>query len=225
MIDLVDLVLRQTLVARVPGLANAQVGFQPPDDTWRSQVGGAAQGVFLNCCLVDLRENRRLRQGSRESGPSVAAGAPSHRRAPVQVRCLYLLSAWNGARDSPQVAATEQEHALLGAVIGALVAAGPLVPAAVLTPQQLARVPVPLQEGPLPVELLPADGFTKLAEFWGTMGRPAAWKPVVPVTVTVPVLEAEPAAGRIVRSVTTRYGLLADGSPAGDPLEIRLTPS
>ncbi|MER7000523.1 Pvc16 family protein [Streptomyces sp. NPDC000410] len=220
MIDTVDLVLRQTLLARVAGLGSTQVGFQPPDEDWRTQIGGAAQGVFLNCCLVDLREDRRLRQGVRDVGIPVAGSAVGHRRTPMRVRCQYLLSAWNAARDSPQVAATEQEHALLGAVITALVAADSLVPAAVLTPRQLADVPESLREGPLPVELLPVDGFAKLAEFWGTMGRSAAWKPVVPVTVTVPVPEPAPHAETVVRSVTAAYALLPDG-----PVETQLTPS
>jgi hypothetical protein len=219
-IDTVDVVLRQILLAQVAGLDNAHIGFQPPDEDWRSHVGGSAQGVFLNCFLADLREDRRLRQGVREGGAPAAEGAVVHRRTPVRVRCQYLLSAWNAARDSPQVAATEQEHALLGAVIAALVAADPLVPAAVLTPGQLEGVPEPLREGPLPVDLLPVDGFAKLAEFWGTMGRPAAWKPVVPVTVTVPVPEPGPPPGDVVGSVTTSYALLPDS-----PVETRLTPS
>jgi hypothetical protein len=219
-IDTVDLVLRQTLLARVSGLDSTHIGFQPPDEDWRSHVGGSAQGVFLNCFLAELREDRRLRQGVRNGGVPAAEGAVVHRRTPVRVRCQYLMSAWNAARDSPQVAATEQEHALLGAVVAALVVADPLVPADVLTPQQLADVPEPLREGPLPVDLLPVDGFVKMAEFWGTMGRPAAWKPVVPVTVTVPVPDPGKPVGGLVRSVTTAYSLLPDS-----PVETRLTPS
>lgn len=210
MIAAVDLVLRHALLSRIPGLTSGRIGFQPPNEAWRQLVG--AQGMWVNCYLVDLREDRRLRQNVRErvtTGTSV-----SERRAPVRVRCQYLVSAWSGGRDAPEMSATEQEHTMLGAVVSALLAAEPLVPSAVLTPEQLLSVPEFMREHELPTELLPVDGFPKLAEFWGTMGRPAAWKPVVPLVVTVPVPEPEQLRDGVVRSVVASYatgtGVLAE---------------
>src|SRR6476661_8535482 len=126
MIDGVDLVLRQTLVTAIPSLSS-RVGFQPPDDTWRQRVG-AGTGVWLNCALVDLREDRHRRS------TEVRVERDPLRRVfpPFLLRCHYLLSAWNSAKESQAVPAAMGEHALLGQVVAALLAVAPLTPASVL---------------------------------------------------------------------------------------------
>ncbi|MDX2291663.1 MULTISPECIES: Pvc16 family protein [Streptomyces] len=220
MIDALDLVLRKLFLTRVPGLADSRIGFQPPDEAWRQLVGGAPSDMHLNCYLVELREDRRLRQGVRERvgpGPHVI-----DRRAPVQVRCQYLVSAWHGSRNSLQMQATEREHATLGAVMSALLAATPLVPSRLLTPTELKAVPEPLRERPLSLEPLPGEGFPKLAEFWGTMGRPIAWRPVVPLVVTAPLFLPETPDAVVVQSVSASYQVLPDGS--ADVLELPAVP-
>ncbi|MEV4937436.1 Pvc16 family protein [Streptomyces zaomyceticus] len=209
MIDALDLVLRKVFLSHVPDLADSRIGFQPPNEAWRQLVNGAPTHMHLNCYLVELREDRRLRQNVREretSGPQITRG-----RAPVQVRCQYLVSAWHGSPNSLQMPATEHEHATLGAVMSALLAVSPLVPSALLTPDELKGVPETLRERALAVELLPPEGFPKLAEFWGTMGRPTAWRPVVPFAITAPVHLPGTPAGEPVRSVAASYEVLPDG--------------
>ncbi|MGC0417007.1 Pvc16 family protein [Embleya sp. AB8] len=208
MIDILDLIIRETLVAGVPGLTSARIGFQPPDDDWRQRVG-AGQGVWVNCALVDLREDRHLRQNIRRRSSTGAVTV--ERPEPARIRCHYLITAWNAAKDSAQMPATEQEHTVLGAVLGTLLDADPLVASAVLTPDQLAKAPGLLRETELPIEVVPPEGFGKLAEFWGTVGRATSWRPAVYLIVTMPFPELDRRIDGVVHTVLTSY----DGSSPG----------
>ncbi|MGW1997814.1 Pvc16 family protein [Embleya sp. NPDC001921] len=208
MIDILDLIIRETLIAGVPGLTSARIGFQPPDDDWRQRVG-ASTGVWVNCALVDLREDRTLRQNIRKR---ITTGSVTvERREPARICCHYLITAWNAAKDSAQMPATEQEHTVLGAVLAVLLDADPMVASAILTPEQLARVPATLREAELPVEVVPPEGFTKLAEFWGTVGRATSWRPAVYLIVTMPVPEPDRRIDGVVHTVLTSY----DAEPPG----------
>jgi hypothetical protein len=213
MIDGVDLVLRQTLVTAIPSLSS-RVGFQPPDDTWRQRVG-AGTGVWLNCALVDLREDRHRRS------TDIRVEQDPLRRIypPYLLRCHYLLSAWNSAKESEAVPAVMQEHALLGQVIAALVEQGPLTPATVLLPTELSTLPPPWQEVAFDTDILPPEGFPKIAEFWGTMGRAAPWRPVAWVAITVPV---QPLPSEVDGVVTTAIVSTAAATGAAAPVETLL---
>jgi hypothetical protein len=210
-IDILDLIIRETLIAGVPGLTSARIGFQPPDDDWRQRVG-ASTGVWVNCALVDLREDRTLRQNIRRR---ITTGSVTvERREPARIRCHYLITAWNAAKDSAQMPATEQEHTVLGAILAVFLDADPMVASAILTPEQLAKVPATLREAELPVEVVPPEGFTKLAEFWGTVGRATSWRPAVYLIITMPVPEPDRRIDGVVHTVLTSY----DAGPpqAGD---------
>lgn len=208
MIDGLDLVIRQTLVAEIPTLAT-RIGFQPPDDAWRQRVGGGT-GVWLNCALVDLREDRHRRSTEVRIEPN-----PTRRvLSPYLLRCDYLLSAWNSAKDSSAVPATTAEHGVLGRVVRTLVERAPLTPASVLVPAELAGLPSAWREAAFDTDVLPPEGFTRIPEFWGTMGRAAPWRPVVWLTVTVPVA-AEPTL--VDGTVTTIIASTGRGRPAEDP--------
>src|SRR4051794_8153222 len=115
MIDDLDLVIRQTLVAEIPALTT-RLGFQPPDEAWRQRVA-AGTGVWVNCTLVDLREERHRRT----PGVTIERDPPPLRRIqpPFLMRCHYLISAWNRAKNSAAVPASEQEHRVLGSVMAA----------------------------------------------------------------------------------------------------------
>lgn len=208
MIDSLDLVIRQTLVAEIPTLAT-RIGFQPPDDAWRQRVG-AGTGVWLNCALVDLREDRHRRSNE------VRIEHDPMRRvlAPYLLRCDYLLSAWNSAKDSAAVQATTAEHGLLGRVVRTLVERCPLTPASVLVPTELAGLPVAWRGAALDTDVLPPEGYAKIPEFWGTMGRAAPWRPVAWLSVTVPVAPEPTLVDGIVTSIITSAGR---GRPAAEP--------
>src|SRR5689334_22370697 len=113
MIDGVDLVLRETLATALPGLAS-KIGFQRPDEDWKQRIGDNP-GVWLNCYLADLREDRHHRANDRWITAD-GAGRWQH-QAPFLLRCEYLLTAWNTAKDGAGVAATEAEHRVLGQVL------------------------------------------------------------------------------------------------------------
>ena len=207
MIDRLDLVIRQTLVAKVPTLST-RMGFQPPDEAWRQRVHSGT-GVWLNCALVDLREDRK----HRATGIRIEQDPLRREQPPFLLRCHYLLSAWNSAKDSEAVPATRQEHALLGRVVATLVERTCLTPSAVLTPAELATLPSLWQEAALDTQLLPPEGFPKIAEYWGTMGRHVAWRPVVWLEVTVPVAPEPTFPDGIVTTLITTTVL---GRPAQD---------
>jgi hypothetical protein len=201
MIDALDNVIRRTLVSAIPALAN-RIGFRPPDRTWRDQVS-SQPGDWLNCALVDLREDR----SRRTTGVRVEQDPTQRVLPPFLLRCHYLLSTWNSANDTPPaVSATRAEHALLGRVIAELLETGPLRPASVLVPAELATLPAAWREAAFDTELLPADGFPKLGEFWQTMGTGAPWRPVVWLQVTVPVSPDPVVVDGIVTTVLTSLG-------------------
>lgn len=204
MIDSLDLVLRQTITSAVPALVN-RVGFQPPDEAWRQRVGAGA-GVWLNCALVDLREDR-----VRRSTEIRLERDPLRRvHAPFQLRCHYLLSAWNSAKDSAAVAASMQEHAVLGRVVAALLETGALTPAHVLLPAELTALPSAWRESSFELDILPPEGFAKIPEYWGTMGRGTPWRPVVWLAVTVPVAPEPTTVDGIVLTIVTSFGAGGD---------------
>ncbi|GGK63382.1 Pvc16 family protein [Ornithinimicrobium pekingense] len=214
MIEHLDAVIRATVVAELPQLSG-KVGFQPPDDAWRQRVG-AGTGVWLNCALVDLRENRERRT----TGVRVERDPVRRVRPPFLLQCHYLLSAWNSAKDSDAVEASVQEHALLGRVIAALLDRSPLTPAEVLLPGDLATLPVAWRETSFDTELLPPEGFPKIAEYWGTMGRTSPWRPVAWLAVTVPVSPAPTTVDGVVTSIVGSF--LGSTRPPHAPTETLL---
>jgi hypothetical protein len=187
MIHLVDKILRLGLLAMVPGLTTQQIGFQPPDNDWRSRVG-TIQGVSLNVYLAEIAEDRGLRTNARhleiQDGVAFSSGAPE------RIRLHYAISAWSHVKDALQVTATETEHALLGVVLAGLYRTAPINATRLLPYADVIALPGELQ-GDLPTQIAPPDGFPRLAEFWGTMGRPQAWKPVINLMVTAPITLAE----------------------------------
>ena len=196
MIAALDTLIQRSLISEIPALAN-RIGFQPPDQAWRDQVS-AQPGDWLNCALVDLREDR----SRRATGVRVEPDPTRRVLPPFRLRCHYLISAWNSVREtSPAVSGTRAEHALLGRVITALVERIPLRPGAVLTPGELASLPELWREAELDTELLPPEGFGKVAEFWQSMGASSPWRPVVWLAVTVPVAPHPRAVDGVVTTV------------------------
>lgn len=200
MIDSLDLVIRETLVAGVPIAAN-RVGFQPPDAAWRARMDGEP-GIWINAFLVDLREDR-----SRRSVEVRIERDPTRRVfAPFLLRCHYLISVWNSAKDSPAMNATGAEHAMLGRIVRALSEALPLRPDEVLLPADLAGIPAAWQDAVFDTDLLPPEGFPHLGEFWQSMGSTVPWHPAVWLMVTVPVAyEPQPIDG-VVTTVISSLG-------------------
>ncbi|MET0716471.1 MAG: Pvc16 family protein [Mycetocola sp.] len=207
MIDSLDLVLRQAIVSAVPALAT-RIGFQPPNDDWRQRVG-AGTGVWLNCALVDLREDRQ----HRSTEVRIERNPLRREHFPFLMTCHYLLSAWNSAKESEAVGAAAQEHHLLGQVIAALIERAPLTPAELLPAAELLTIPARWREGSFDTDVLPPEGFTKVAEFWGTMGRGIPWRPVAWITVTVPLAPTPTVLDGIVTTVRTSIG---SGVPTPD---------
>jgi hypothetical protein len=208
-LDAVDAVLDTLLRTQVSRLWAAgateardeQVGFQPPDQSWRGLVDGLVSVPALNVYLVDLLENVELRSGEVLREP--VAGQVRERRAPVRVDCHYLITAWSPAKDL--AARASIEHALLFQVMEVLFRRSRLVPAAVFgSRERPPGFPAELVDSDLPMAVAPREGFPKLAEFWGTMGDTQAWKPAVHLVVTVPVpfppeVAATPVTTRVAR--------------------------
>jgi len=148
-------------------------------------VKGFAPKKALNVYLADLRENRKLR--SNESIDNVENGVVHRELAPVRVDCHYLISAWSGATD--RKVKTLEEHAVLAEALQVLFEARS----------------ISVGGSDLPTVLVPPDGFSKLAEFWGTMGQGHRWKPVIALVVTVPVQFPIEIAGAEVTTRLTEY--------------------
>jgi hypothetical protein len=187
MLNLVDVLIRDVLLAGIPGFVlPAQVRFQPPDSTLRTDIAHVNRMV-LCVYLVDLRENRKLR--SNERVPTVLNGEVTVEPAPARVDCHYLITAWSPVAPVAGVEPELDEHLLLYQVIALLMGSSWLNPSRTYAAgsPRLNAWPVPFRDGELPTAVLPVEGFIKLSEFWTTMGQNSPWRPAVYLVVTVPV--------------------------------------
>lgn len=211
MLDQVDRLLRAVLRRDVFGLnSDQQIGFQPPDDEWRKAVVNL-NDLAVNVYLVDLRENRALRD--HEWQLVFDGGQPRREPGPMRVDCHYLISAWSPATAAAPMEPTLDEHALLYRVMGALANADPLNPTRVYPPGSaaLAGVDPLIADADLPVQIVPSEGWPKLTEFWSAMGANVRARPAIWYVLTVPVALSRQLAGPLV---TTRIiEFRQDGDP------------
>ncbi len=191
MIHHLDNLLRDILISRIPSLtSDTQVQFRPPDEDWRNEVTNL-NAIALNIYLADMRENRKLRSNARVN-VGVENGQVIQQQAPARVDCHYLISAWSPAQPGPAVEPTQDEHNMLYQVTAVLMHNLQLNPTAFYGEgaPELALLPEAIRDADLPMQILPVEGFFKIAEFWGTMGTNHRWKPAVYIVVTLPVVMA-----------------------------------
>ena len=81
MLRLLDVMIRDLLVAELPALVDdQQVRFQPPDAQLRTDVANLS-AVALDVYLVDVRENRKLRSNERVRSVDADGFVTIHGRA------------------------------------------------------------------------------------------------------------------------------------------------
>jgi uncharacterized protein DUF4255/carboxypeptidase family protein len=213
MIDALDNMLQQLFITNVDEITDlSQVGFDPPDDKWRSYVSGlTVKGNpvnALNVYLVDLKENRVLR--SNERTRDFQNGLFTEIAAPRRVDCHYLISAWSGAESTAPpdtLDPTVDEHALLYKATAALMDAEPFIPSQIHAGGSLPDLfPPEFADDQLPSTILPVEGFPKLAEFWGAT-KTVHWKPAIYLVVTLPVVLPLKITGPMVTTRITEYRL------------------
>jgi hypothetical protein len=130
---------------------------------------------MLNVYLFDLRENRKPH--SNERMRFINNGLVSDEPAPTRLDCHYLISAWSPTAPAPPVEPAFDEHALLYRSAAVLIRNGRFNPSRAhpANSPQLNAWPAPFRNVDLPVVVAPADGFSKLAEFWSGMGQGSVW--------------------------------------------------
>jgi hypothetical protein len=216
MLAQLDRLIREVLVAQIAALTTtAQVRFQPPDSSFRTEVVNM-NALALNVYLVELRENRKLRSNDRLR--TLDAGTLFTEQAPERMDCLYLISAWSPAQPGPGIEPTIDEHALLYEAAAVLTIEGDLAPARVYPPgdPDLLLWPARFRDVTLPTQVLHGETSPKLLDFWTTMGADARWRPVVALTVTVPIALVREMSGPMVTTMLTRYRV--SGVPQTDEL-------
>lgn len=205
MIDPLDGMLRDLIQSRVPGfIGPTQVGFLPPNADWKAAVVAAGEERF-NLYLYDMRENVRLRSNERQV-TQVAGQATVNMPSP-RLDCTYLVTAWSPVAPGPLFDPAREEHQLLYRALAVFMQFRPLVAAevystAVPSGMDLATFSAaapPLVEQPLPLQAAFPDVVHEPAEFWTTMKVDS--RPAIRLTVTIPVVLAEPDA--VYPSVTT----------------------
>jgi len=202
MISCFNDLLRHLCQAQIAEITSEnQIHFEPPDADWQSGLAILA----LNIYLVDIRENRKLRSNARQR--EIREGIAYDHSAPPRIDYHYLASAWSSATPGMSLEPASEEQALLYELVRVLMENTPLNPIRFYTegsPELLAW-PEQIRECDIPTQVLPVEGFPKLAEFWGTMGREQPWKPVVYFVVTLPVIKPEQISGPIVTTRITEY--------------------
>jgi hypothetical protein len=213
MIDHLDNLLRHLFLTELSTIhSDTQVRFQPPDDDWRNEVRNNLQDMALNVYLLDLRENRKLRSNARIPVTLDDSGDVFYEQAPARLDCHYLITAWSPSQPSQAVEPTPDEHRLLYDTTAVLMNAAPLNPSRIhepgspaLDPANPNAVPERIRALDLPTQVLPVEGFPKLAEFWGTMGPNHRWRPAIYLIVTLPVVYAPQLAGPMVTTRMIEY--------------------
>ena len=202
MLRQLDVLIRDVLVRDLVAIVNdAQVRFQPPDDTLRTDVANLNQPA-LDVYLVDAREHRKLR--SNERARTFDNGFVFSERFPDRLDCHYLITAWSPTPPAPGLEPTLDEHALLYDAAVVLMNSAPLNPSRTYpaASPRLAAWPARFRDYDLPMSVVPPDGFGKLSEFWTTMGPTMRWRPALYLVVTLPLVLVRENEGPMV---TTRF--------------------
>ncbi|WP_037896772.1 DUF4255 domain-containing protein [Streptomyces sp. NRRL S-920] len=202
MIHEVDEALRQLLRGALPE-GTGDVVFEAPTRDWAARRNAPT----LNSYLYDIREDvaRRERGAYAERGPD---GVVLRRRQPPRwFRLSYLLTAWTNR--------PEDEHRLLSAALGTLLAHELLPPD---------RLPAALTAlgAPLPLGVAVPPESRSIADIWSALG--GELKPSLDVVVIVPfpVSPAYDVAPPVTEGAVVVRGI--DGEPGDSrprPLRIR----
>ena len=208
MLAQLDRLIRTLLVDQIAALTAAQIRFQPPDSAFRTDVANLNL-MALNIYLIELRENRKLR--SNERLRTFESGEVFVEQAPDRMDCLYVISAWSPAQPGPAVEPTIDEHALLYETAAVFSLQRSLTPSRVYPPgdPDLALWPQRYRDDAFPMQVLTIEGYPKLAEFWGSMGTDSRWRPVIQLSVTLPLALIREVAGPMVTTMLTRYRITA----------------
>lgn len=195
-LNTVNLMVRDLIQSRIPVLAGpSQVGFEPPDDQWRTAVMSGGEDR-LNIYLYEIREDLKYR--SNERTRRFREGWVHENGTAERLDCHYLITAWSPMVYSPPVSEpTLDEHNLLYTVITVLMRHRGLIPAEVYRPglvipsgRTLASVPADIRDDTLPLDAALADQIRDLGDYWGTMR--VVWRPTVGLTITIPVIPGAP---------------------------------
>ncbi len=160
MLEKIDEILRTTLTERLAGdgYPDVEVAFEAPSNDWSGRVNGPTVNAFL----YDVRESTRERP--QDFRVRQVDGRTVEAPPPLLVEASYAITAW--------AQAAEDEHRLLGGVLGALHAAR--------------RIPLVEPVGGLDALDLrvgrPAEGR---AEFWNAVG--GRYRPSIDVVITLPI--------------------------------------
>ncbi len=154
-----------------------RIFFLPPDDDWRA----AARPLCLNVYLCRVHEHRE----ARESGWNTIITDTGHTRVapPSLIECSYVITAWSLAGATDDLGRTQEEHGLLGEVLGILLA-NPTIPSAALQGQLSAQV-----DEPLLFSLGPEDVGSE-RDFWSSFGTHARPSLTCKVVLAWPLIAA-----------------------------------
>ncbi|NET77567.1 Pvc16 family protein [Okeania sp. SIO1F9] len=178
------------LSSRFPELAEAQISFERPSETF------SPGQTTVNLFLYDIREHLELR--SNEPSIEMRGGQAIIHNPPKRIACSYLVTAWPvGGEELPL-----QEHRLLSQVLQVFSAYPTIPEIPFLENTRLAG-----QEPPLPLVTAQVDGVQSVAELWTALGNQL--RPSITVTVTVSMKELfEPEATPIVITQDLQLGQL-----------------
>ncbi len=158
------------LSSRFPELAEAQISFERPSETF------SPGQTTVNLFLYDIREHLELR--SNEPSIEMRGGQTIIHNPPKRIACSYLVTAWPvGGEELPL-----QEHRLLSQVLQVF-SAYPTIPEIPF----LENTKLAGQEPPLPMVTAQVDGLQSAAEFWTALGNQL--RPSITVTVTLAMNE------------------------------------
>lgn len=205
MIDFLKGLLVELLTTQTPPiLSTPQIGFNAPDQDWRNLISGFSD-IALNIYLVEMYQDLDLRSNERVA--TMTPGGVVQTRVPTRLNCRYLISAWSPAKTNPLTDPAIDEDVLLYEVARVLLENSPLDAEQIYPPGSLpAGFPDDMLAPPLPAVVASSEPFPKLADFW--MRMDTIWKPVVDLTVTLPVAHAPRAPVPAVTTLLGEYGTL-----------------
>jgi hypothetical protein len=208
-----ELMLRKLLRDNVAALTDdLQVRFEAPDQDWVDYLGelsnAGAPVLGINCCLVEVKESSRLR--SNEWVESEREGLVFADPPPMRIECTYLITAWDSAAINESFEPGMDEHRLFYDVLACLANAQP-INASHIYPAgsaELLGLPAAVQSVDLPTRVVPSEGYSRLGEFWQSMGTQIRWRPTIELVVTLPVLIAHEITGPPVHTEFVGNGLM-----------------